>query len=836
MSVERITIPFGAEPMEIEIGRLAKQADAAVLARVGGTVLLAAVTVNPKAEEGKDFFPLMVDYREKFYAAGRIPGGFFKREGRPGDMETLRARIIDRAIRPLFPEGFRNEVMVYITIVSSDCAHQAEIAALNATSLALRLSSVPFPTSTAAVRVGRIKGEFILNPTIQQLEESDLDLIVAGTRKALNMVESGAKEITEEGVVGALKFAHEHIVEIIDEMEQFAAKNAKPKMVYVPTVLPAEIAAKVRAFAEPLFDKMVHGNLGKEAFQDGEHDIVEQAAAPYKESNPELIVAIKEEAVGVLSRAVRKLIIEEKKRVDGRTLTEVRTITCEAPVLPATHGSALFTRGQTQALGVVTLGTIGDAQMIDTMLGTYDKLFLLQYNFPPYSVGEAKMMRGPGRREIGHGALAERALVPVIPEKDAFPYTIRMVSEILESNGSSSMASVCVATLAMMDAGVPLKKPVAGIAMGLVADEQGRMEVLTDIQGVEDHLGDMDFKVAGTADGITALQMDIKVEGVTFAIMEKALRQACDARKFILGKMLETLPQPRAELATSAPRVTTLQIPIDKIGALIGPGGKTIRGIIERTGVKIDVEDDGKVYISATDGAAAKAAEKEVSSLTADVIIGQTYEGKVVRIADFGCFVELLPGKDGMVHISELANERIERVEDICQLGDMLKVKVINVDPMGKVRLSRKAVLAEEAGIPYEEAPRPDRGGRGGGDRDRGRGGDRGGRGGDRDRGPRGGGGYDRGGPPRGSGGDRGPRESGERHGGERSGPREGGGERQGGEHGGGQGGYGGEQRGYGEGGHGGEPGGGGQGGQGGQGGGEREYGFRERPRTKENE
>ena len=552
-NVERMMIPFGGEPMEMEYGRLAKQADAAVLCRIGGTVLLVAVTAANKAVEGQDFFPLMVDYREKFYASGRIPGGFFKREGRPGDMETLRARIIDRAIRPLFPDGFRNEVMVYITVISSDSEHQAEIAALNAASLALSISSVPFPTMTAAVRVGRIKGEFIVNPTISQLKDSELDLIVAGTKSALNMVEAGAKELDEAVMVEALKFAHTHIAEIIEEMEKFAAKVAKPKMAYAATVLPQEIADKVQAIAGPLADELVHGKFGKEEFQDLEHELMEKASAPFKESNPELIGAIKGKAEDVLSKAVRKLIIEEKTRVDGRSLTEVRAISCEAPVLPATHGSALFTRGQTQALGVVTLGTVGDAQMIDNMHGTYDKLFMLQYNFPPYSVGEAKMMRGPGRREIGHGALAERALEPMIPSKDKFPYTIRLVSEILESNGSSSMASVCVGTLALMDAGVPLIKPVAGIAMGLVADEQGRMEVLTDIQGVEDHLGDMDFKVAGTLDGITALQMDIKVEGITFATMEKALHQALEARKFIMGKMLETLPVSRPELALGAP-------------------------------------------------------------------------------------------------------------------------------------------------------------------------------------------------------------------------------------------------------------------------------------------
>jgi polyribonucleotide nucleotidyltransferase len=743
MTTTNASIPFGDTSLQMETGRLAKQADGSVVATVGGTVLLVSVTVSSGPLEGRDFFPLMVDYREKFYASGRIPGGFFKREGRPGDAETLKARLIDRAIRPLFPDGMRHEVMVYVTIVASDNVHPADVAAFNATSAALQISSIPFPTPTAAVRVGRIDGEFILNPTFEQVKESELDLVVAGTRKAINMVESGAREADETVMIGALKFAHENIVRILDEMVPFVEAAAKPKFVFEKAKLPEDIAARVTAEVAGLFDQMVHAELGKEEFYAREKEIIEQAKALYAEQQPELLPLIKDHCEELLSKAVRKLIIEEGRRVDGRERTQVRPISCDVPVLPSVHGSAVFTRGQTQALGVVTLGTVGEGQMMDTILGTWDKHFLMHYNFPPYSVGEAKPMRAPGRREIGHGALAERALEPVIPPKEVFPYTIRLVSEILESNGSSSMATVCVSSLALMDAGVPIKKAVAGIAMGLVANDEGKMAVLTDIQGVEDHLGDMDFKVAGTADGITALQMDIKIEGVTFEIMEQALHQAKEARLHILEAMNSALSAPRAELALSAPRVIIVQINPEKIGALIGPGGKNIRGIQERTGAKIDVEEDGKVFISTPDGAAGKLAEEAVRQLTMEIATGQVFEGKVVRIEDFGCFVELAPGRDGMCHISELAMERVPSVDDVVQMGDTLKVKVVNVDPTGKIRLSRKAILMEEQGLEY--IPEPPRGGGRGGDRggrggDRGgRGGDRGGRGGDRDRGDRGG-------------------------------------------------------------------------------------------------
>jgi len=753
--------------MHFETGRLAKQAHGSVIVTVGGTVALVAVTHSDDPLEGRDFFPLMVDYREKFYASGRIPGGFFRREARPGDDETLRARITDRAIRPLFPDGMRHEVMVYTTIISSDNENQADAAALCATSLALQLSDIPFPIPVAGVRVGYANGEYILNPKYSQMPTLDLEIMVAGTRDAINMVESGAKEVSEEIILGALKFGHAAIVSIIDELEAFAKKHGQPKFDPKIAVLSDEVKAKVKAEVTGPFHELVRAKFTKKEYSKRESAIIKGAVAKIKETNPELAGLVAAYADELHGHEVRSYVVKEQKRVDGRGFEEIRPINCETAVLPQTHGSAVFTRGQTQALGVVTLGTMEDAQKVDNMFGLSSRRFMLHYNFPPYSVGEAKPMRAAGRREIGHGFLAERALQSIIPDMADFPYTIRIVSEILESNGSSSMASACVGCLAMMDAGVPIKKPVAGIAMGLVEFE-GKHAVLTDIQGVEDHLGDMDFKVTGTKDGVTALQMDIKIESISFEILEKALAQARKARLSILEKMLAVIPTHRAELSPTAPRLTILKIPVEKIGALIGPGGKNIRGIIERTGVKIDVSDDGTVYIASTNGEAAKRAEQEISGYTAEVEVDKVYTGKVIRVTDFGAFVQLLPNKDGLVHISELDRGRIDRVEDVCDVGDMLTVKVIAVDDQGKVRCSRRAVLAAEDGVEYEPSARP---GGGGGDRG-GRGGDRGGRGGfDRDRGPRGGGdrggdrGHDRGGrgPDRGH--DRGPDRGGDRGG-----------------------------------------------------------------------
>ncbi len=761
MSYECIKLPFGAADLEIETGKIAKQAHGSIVAHAGETTVLVAVTHSPKPLEGRDFFPLMVDYREKFYAGGRIPGSFFRREARPGDAETLKARITDRCLRPIFPDGMRHEVMIYITVLSTDQDNQADILALNAASLALQISDIPFPTPIAGVRVAYIDGEYVLNPTYAQTEEADLAILMAGTSDALNMVEAGGNEVSEEVVLGALEFGHKAIAQLISETRDFVGKVAKDKFDPCIPQVPADLKAEIDKAGQSKFAELVRMGLSKEEYSDREHEIRHEIRDGYAESHPDLLSRISDYIEEVHADEVRKLGIDENRRVDGRGPEDIRDITCDIAVLRKAHGSGVFTRGQTQALGVVTLGTLDGAQKIDTMLGISDKRFLLHYNFPPWSVGEARPMRATNRREIGHGALAERAVTPTLPSFDDFPYTIRIVSEILESNGSSSMATVCVSSLAMMDAGVPVKKPVAGIAMGLVEREGGHA-ILTDIQGVEDHLGDMDFKVAGTRDGITALQMDIKVESIDFEVLSKALAQARRARMSILDSMAKTITEPREELSPNAPRLTTLHVAIDKIGMIIGPGGKHIRGLIERTGVNsIDVQDDGTVYIASNDGLAANACRDEILEMTAEAEIDKTYMGKVVRVTDFGAFIQILPGKDGMVHISELALGRVERVEDVLDVGDEIKVKVINIDDTGRVRLSVKAVLIDEGGV--EEA----RGDRGGEDRGP-RGGGGGGRGGDRggDRGGGGGRGGDRGGRgggDRGRGGDRGGRGGGDR-------------------------------------------------------------------------
>jgi polyribonucleotide nucleotidyltransferase len=669
MSIETAVLPFGAQDLHVETGRLAKQAHGAVLATVGGSMALVTVTHSDSPKEGFDFFPLMVDYREKFYASGRIPGNFFRRESRPGDAETLKARIIDRCIRPLFPYGMRHEVMVYVTIISADNENETYAAALNAASLALQISDIPFPVPMAGVRVGMINGEMVLNPTASQVPQLEIDLTVAGTRQAINMVEAGAKEVSEEKMLEALQFAHDAIVKIIDASQDFVKKAQKPKFDPNIAVLPDEVKIEGRGTCASALRRDGPRGLGKKEYGDREHAIVKEVAAKLAEEHPDLGGLIREHIEEVHSQEVRKLITKENKRVDGRGFEEIRPITCDIKVLPKAHGSALFTRGQTQGLGVVTLGTLDDAQKIDDLVGFSERRFMLHYNFPPWSVGEAKPMRGTGRREIGHGALAERALQCVLPSKEEFPYTIRVVSEILESNGSSSMATVCSGSLALMDAGVPIKKPVAGIAMGLVEYEND-IAVLTDIQGVEDHLGDMDFKVTGTRDGLTALQMDIKIEHVTVEVLSRALTQARKARLHILEIMDATISETRSELSENAPRLTTLHIPIDKIGALIGPGGKVIRGICERTGVKIDVQDDGTVFVASTDGEKAQLAIDEIRGITATPEMGATYNGKVVRVTDFGAFIEILPNQDGMVHISELDLGRVDRVEDVCNVGD----------------------------------------------------------------------------------------------------------------------------------------------------------------------
>jgi polyribonucleotide nucleotidyltransferase len=703
--MERLSVAFGREELVFEFGRLAKQAAGAVLGQVGGTYALAAVVAGPP-RVGIDFFPLQIDYREKFYASGRIPGSFFRREGRPSEWEILRARLIDRPLRPLFPEGYANDTQVYLTILSADNVNPAELVALNAASLALLLSDIPFTTPVAAVRIGRVDGQFVVNPTFEEIDKGDMDLVVAGTEEAINMVEAGMKEVDEATVVAAMKLAHERIQAICRQMKAIAEKHGKPKMEFAAPQVDATLRERVESMAlEHLRGiEVIPEKKEREAKLAEARTLVrETLAADFPEHEADIRAVFEE----VYARDMRRLIVEKGIRADGRGPKDIRQITVEVGVLPRTHGSALFTRGQTQSLGVTTLGTNEDQMLIDDLAGVRNKSFYLHYNFPSFSVGEARAIRGPGRREIGHGALAEKALARIIPNHDEFPYTVRVVSDILESNGSSSMATVCAGCLSLMDCGVPITAPVSGIAMGLVK-EGDKSVVLSDILGLEDHLGDMDFKVAGSRTGITALQMDIKVMGISFEVIAEALEQAREGRQFILDKMLEVLPAPRPELSQYAPRITMIQIAVDRIRDVIGPGGKMIREIIEKTGTKIDVEDDGRIFIAAFSAEGAEEAIKIIRNLTASAEIGQVYSGKVVRIADFGAFVEILPGKDGLVHISELENHRVGRVEDVCREGDILLVKVIDIDPTGKIRLSRRQAMdphphGEGEGHPHGE-------------------------------------------------------------------------------------------------------------------------------------
>jgi len=735
------SVPFGPDELVLSTGKLAKQANATVIASVGGTVAMAAVVMAPPSDVPRDFFPLTVDYREKAYAAGRMPGGYFKREGRPGEAEILRARLIDRPLRPMFPEGFRQEIQVYITILSYDGKNSADVAALTAASTALIISDIPFENPVAAVRVGFDGTSYILNPTVEQQKNLKLDLVVAGTKNAITMVESGAQMLTEEQMLGALRFGHDHIKVLCAAQEEMRTQVGKPKQDWQRPAHDEQLHEKIRNLARPHFAKIatIYDKQERNAALDAaKTEIVTTLEAEY----PEIKAQMKEVFEEEYSSSMRAAVLDTNTRADGRKLDEIRPISVDLSVLPRTHGSAVFTRGQTQSLGVLTLGTGEDVQDVDDLEEVGSRTFYMHYNFPSYSVGEVRRMSGPGRREIGHGALAERSIAPVVPSHDEFPYTIRLVSEILESNGSSSMASVCSGILALMDGGVPIKAPVAGIAMGLVL-EGDRYAVLSDIMGLEDHLGDMDFKVSGTAEGITALQMDIKIEGVTLEIMEKALQQAKAGRIHILGKMNEAIQNPRQEMSTFAPRIETIWINPEKIKDVIGSGGKVIKEIVAKTGAKIDIEDSGKVAVASANGEAMARAIQWIKDLTAEAEIGKIYTGKVNRIAEFGCFVEILPGKDGLVHISELEPRRVDKVEDVCQIGDEILVKVIGIDDRGKIRLSRKQAMHPELGDSEAGASeggrrdRGDRGERGGRDRDRDR--DRGGRGGrDRDRGPRG--------------------------------------------------------------------------------------------------
>ncbi len=725
----------GGKPITFETGTLAGQAGGAVTVRLGDTMIFAAATMSPEVRLGIDYFPLTVDYEERMYAGGRIPGSFFRREGRPSEVAILIARLTDRPLRPLFPKDLRNDVQVILYSFSVDGENPIDALAINAASTALMISDVPWGGPVAAVRIGRINGQFIVNPTTSDQDSSDLDLRIAGTREAILMVECGAQEIPETVMVEALNFGHQSIQPLIDVQEQMQREIGKPKQAYTPYNLAEAIQTPVNQRATSRLNQILDAPHTKAELDTAitalQKEIVTELSAQDETLAPGIIEAIDE----TLKSVVRQRILENQVRPDGRGLTDIRPIWGEVGISPRAHGSGLFTRGETQVLTLATLGTPRDAQEIDSLTGTEAKRYMHHYNFPPFSTGEVRPLRGSSRRDVGHGALAERALLPVLPTDLEFPYTLRLVSEVLSSNGSTSMASVCGSTLALMDTGVPIKAPVAGVAMGLIKEGE-RYSILTDITGMEDHLGDMDFKVAGTRDGITALQMDIKIKGITSEIMSNALEQARVARLSILDKILEIIPEPRKELKSFAPRITVLHIAPDKIGAVIGPGGKIIRSIQEETGVKIDIEEDGTVYIAATDGPAAEKAREMVEEITESPVIGRIYTGRVVRTTDFGAFVEILPNQDGLVHISQLDSERVNKVEDVVSVGDEITVMITNIDNTGKIRLSRQAVLE---GWTLEEALTHDRpsGGRPGGSR--------GGGGGDRRRPPRDGGNRDRG-------------------------------------------------------------------------------------------
>jgi polyribonucleotide nucleotidyltransferase len=733
-SVSRRELTFGDRTISIETGKWAKQADGSVVVRSGETMVIVTACHAARAREGIDFLPLTVDYREYTYASGRIPGGFFKREGKPAEKEVLTSRLIDRPIRPLFPSGWRFETQIVALLISADPENDSDVLAITGSSAALSLSSIPFQKTTAGVRVGLLDGAYVINPTYSERKRSTIDLIVAGTADAIVMVEAGATEATEEEMVGALEAAHAAIKQIVAAIDELKAECGKPKKTVAAKAIGHDFYREVEEKVYvPLADAMrMEDKLENYATVE---KLLEQLVASIPEGEVERRSDAKSIFKDLKEKVLRDEILQRGKRLDGRKFDQIRPIWIEVGILPRVHGSAIFTRGETQSLVSATLGTEDDAQKIEKVDGESYKRFMLHYNFPPFSVGEVQFLRGPGRREIGHGALAERALAPLLPSAEEFPYTIRIVSDILESNGSSSMASVCGGALAMMDAGVPLKAPVAGVAMGLVMDEKaGTWAVLSDIAGAEDHYGDMDFKVTGTRKGITALQMDIKVGGITMDIMRQALEQARQGRFEILDAMAAALAEPREQISAYAPRIVTIRIPTEKIRDVIGPGGKTIRSIIEKTGVKIDVEDDGRVNVASADENAAQAAIAMIQELTATPELNKSYMGRVERITDFGAFIEIMPGVDGLLHVSEIANYRVKDVRDELAEGEQVMVKVINVDPSGKVRLSRKALLGPDEGTsPREPRPVPsaemaprDEGFRDRGPRDR----DRGGRGG----------------------------------------------------------------------------------------------------------
>ncbi len=686
---------FGNNELILETGKMAKQANGSVAVQYGGTMVLVTACMSKEPKESQGFFPLTVEYQEKTYAAGKIPGGFFKREGRPSESEILTARLIDRPIRPLFPEGLLNEVQIMAIVLSSDGENDSDILAVIGASAALSISDIPFNGPLACCRVGRVDNQFILNPTYAQLENSDLDLVVVANNKGIVMLESKSKEVSEEIFLEAVKFGFENLQCMLGLQKDFMQQYGKPK---------ADIEYKKTDLALQKKVEELSGEKLKDVYKLSKKEEREEAVDLLsKESEAKLALEgylaadVKTALVEIEKKQVRKKILDENVRIDGRGFKDIRPITCEVSVLPRTHGSSLFTRGQTQGLAITTLGTGEDEQLIEALEGKKYKSFMLHYSFPPFSVGETAPVRGPGRREIGHGALAERSLLAVIPSKEKFPYTIRVVSEILESNGSSSMATVCAATLSLMDAGVPIKDAVGGIALGLIKEDT-RAVILTDITGLEDHFGDMDFKVAGTKTGITAIQLDLKIDGIDLELLNRCLLQAKEARYFILDKMKEALAQPRQELSAQAPRIDIIKVNPEKIGAIIGPGGKTIKKIIATTGASIDIQDDGSVLVASTDASKSKAAIDMIKAIAEDIEVGRIYIGKVKRIMAFGAFCEIAPGKEGLVHVSELADTFVKNVEEIVKVGDEIKIKVIGIDELGRINLSKKQVPPENSG------------------------------------------------------------------------------------------------------------------------------------------
>ncbi|MFQ5498694.1 MAG: polyribonucleotide nucleotidyltransferase [Candidatus Zixiibacteriota bacterium] len=694
----KVEFEFGGRTMVIESGKMAKQANGAVTVRYGDSMVVTTVCATKEPREGIDFFPLTIEYREKSYSAGKIPGGFFKREARPSEKEILSARMIDRPLRPLFPKDFRGDTQCMTLVVSHDGQNDTDMMAMIGSSAAIAVSDVPIEKTIAGVRVGRIDGQFVLNPTFEQLDESDIYVVVAGSADGIAMVEGGGREVPEEDLVKALEFGHEHIKTVVAKIEELRSMCGKEKFEYVAWGVDEAIVKRVTELAGNRFSEY-NQIVDKEERRTQKDALQKEIIESLAEEFPDGAKGIKSVLHDLDSEAMRSMIITEEKRIDGRQPEDIREITCETGLLPRAHGSALFTRGQTQALVAVTLGTKIDEQRLDELEGESTKSYMLHYNFPPYCTGEVRPIRGTSRREVGHGALAERALYPVIPAEESFPYTLRIVSDIMESNGSSSMASVCGASLSMMDAGVPIKSAVAGIAMGLIKSDD-KLVILTDILGDEDHFGDMDFKVTGTTEGVTAIQMDIKITGLDVETLKTALDRARTARLKILDNMNAAIPKHRDQLSPFAPRIITIRINPEKIGEVIGPGGKIIRAIVEETGAKIDINDDGTVLIASVDAEAGLKAKERVEAIVEEAELGREYDGVVRRVTTFGAFVEIIPGTDGLVHISELEHHRVNRVEDVCNVGDRMRVKVINIEPDGKVRLSRKVLLPKDSGEP----------------------------------------------------------------------------------------------------------------------------------------